>query len=47
MEGFQLWLNLAGKDKMRAPWYRDFNGDEAVDGADVTLIERVVPRPGD
>jgi len=23
MEGFQLWLNLAGKDKMRAPWYRD------------------------
>jgi len=23
MEGFQLWLNLAAKDKMRAPWYRD------------------------
>jgi hypothetical protein len=23
MEGFQLWLNLAGKDKMCAPWYRD------------------------
>ncbi len=23
MEGFQLWLNLAGKDKMRDPWYRD------------------------
>jgi len=24
MEGFQLWLNLPGKDKMTAPWYRDF-----------------------
>ena len=24
MEGFQLWLNLSGKDKMCAPWYRDF-----------------------
>src|SRR5690349_22590655 len=23
MEGFQLWLHLAAKDKMRAPWYRD------------------------
>lgn len=24
MEGFQLWLNLPAKDKMRAPWYQDF-----------------------
>jgi redox-sensitive bicupin YhaK (pirin superfamily) len=23
MEGFQLWLNLPAKDKMRAAWYRD------------------------
>ena len=28
MEGFQLWLNLAGKDKMRAPWYRDIQSAE-------------------
>jgi redox-sensitive bicupin YhaK (pirin superfamily) len=24
MEGFQLWLNLPARDKMREPWYRDF-----------------------
>ncbi|WP_180125445.1 pirin family protein [Rhodoferax sp. BLA1] len=24
MEGFQLWLNLPARDKMMAPWYRDF-----------------------
>ena len=24
MEGFQLWLNLPAKDKLRTPWYRDF-----------------------
>jgi len=28
MEGFQLWLNLPAKDKMRVPWYRDFNGED-------------------
>ena len=28
MEGFQLWLNLSAKDKMRAPWYRDIQSDE-------------------
>jgi redox-sensitive bicupin YhaK (pirin superfamily) len=28
MEGFQLWLNLAAKDKMRAPWYRDIQSVE-------------------
>ena len=27
MEGFQLWLNLAAKDKMRAPWYRDIQSE--------------------
>lgn len=28
MEGFQLWLNLPARDKMRAPWYRDIKADE-------------------
>ena len=28
MEGFQLWLNLPAKDKMRAPWYRDIANEE-------------------
>ena len=28
MEGFQLWLNLPAKDKLRAPWYRDIRADE-------------------
>jgi redox-sensitive bicupin YhaK (pirin superfamily) len=28
MEGFQLWLNLPAKEKMRAPWYRDIANEE-------------------
>jgi hypothetical protein len=28
MEGFQLWLNLPAKDKMRDPWYRDIQSAE-------------------
>jgi hypothetical protein len=28
MEGFQLWLNLPARDKMAAPWYRDFRSGE-------------------
>ena len=28
MEGFQLWLNLPAKDKMRKPWYRDFGNEQ-------------------
>lgn len=28
MEGFQLWLNLPGKDKLCTPWYRDIQSAE-------------------
>jgi hypothetical protein len=43
MEGFQLWLNLPGRDKMCAPWYRDFAAAdlprfETGAGVTVTLI---------
>jgi quercetin 2,3-dioxygenase len=43
MEGFQLWLNLPGRDKMNTPWYRDFKADDlpkfvTEEGVDVTVI---------
>jgi hypothetical protein len=28
MEGFQLWVNLPARDKLIAPWYRNFTADE-------------------
>jgi quercetin 2,3-dioxygenase len=42
MEGFQLWLNLPAKDKMREPWYRDITAAEipefSADGVRVRII---------
>lgn len=43
MEGFQLWLNLPAREKMSAPWYRDFAAAElprflTEAGATVTVI---------
>ncbi|MBT3068996.1 pirin family protein [Rhodoferax sp. U11-2br] len=43
MEGFQLWLNLPARDKMRAPWYRDFKAADlpkltTAQGVAVTVI---------
>ncbi|NMG73778.1 pirin family protein [Aromatoleum diolicum] len=43
MEGFQLWLNLPARDKMCAPWYRDFAAAELPsfmtdDGVQATVI---------
>ncbi|MDT3672018.1 MAG: pirin family protein [Aromatoleum sp.] len=43
MEGFQLWLNLPASDKMREPWYRDFEAAaipslRTADGVDVRVI---------
>ncbi len=43
MEGFQLWLNLPARDKMCAPWYRDFAAHElpkftTAEGVAVTVI---------
>ncbi len=43
MEGFQLWLNLPARDKMRTPWYRDFSAAElprltTAEGVDVIVI---------
>lgn len=43
MEGFQLWLNLAARDKMRAPWYRDIQSSEipsftTAEGVEVRVI---------
>jgi redox-sensitive bicupin YhaK (pirin superfamily) len=43
MEGFQLWLNLPARDKMRAPWYRDIASADipefrTAEGASVRVI---------
>ena len=42
MFGFQLWINLPAKEKMRTPWYADIPASAipsfVVDGAQVKLI---------
>lgn len=44
MRGFQLWINLAAKDKLIEPWYKDIQRDELpkhgtdIEGVKVTVI---------
>jgi redox-sensitive bicupin YhaK (pirin superfamily) len=43
MEGFQLWLNLPAREKMRTPWYRDIKAAElpvvdTAEGAHLVVI---------
>ena len=42
MEGFQLWLNLPAKDKMRAPWYRDIQSEAIPEVATGGVTARVI-----
>lgn len=43
MEGFQLWLNLAGKDKMSPAWYRDFKAADIPElTTDAGAVVRVI-----
>ncbi len=41
MEGFQLWLNLPGKNKLCEPWYLDI---QSADIPEVTTPEQVLVR---
>jgi redox-sensitive bicupin YhaK (pirin superfamily) len=42
MEGFQLWLNLPGRDKMREPWYRDIATTEIPEWQGEGVTARVI-----
>jgi hypothetical protein len=42
MEGFQLWLNLPGKNKMMAPWYRDIASEEIPEWHGEGVTARVI-----
>jgi redox-sensitive bicupin YhaK (pirin superfamily) len=42
MEGFQLWLNLPAKDKMRAPWYRDLQSADLPEWRSGGVTVRVI-----
>lgn len=42
MEGFQLWLNLAAKDKMIPAWYRDIPSGEIPEFTHEGVLARVI-----
>ncbi len=42
MEGFQLWLNLPAKDKMRDPWYRDIQSADVPEWHGSGVLARVI-----
>ena len=42
MEGFQLWLNLPAREKMRAPWYRDIPSAEIPQWQGDGVLARVI-----
>ncbi len=42
MEGFQLWLNLPGRDKLREPWYRDIATTEIPEWRGHGVVARVI-----
>ncbi len=42
MEGFQLWLNLPARDKMRPPWYRDIASNEVPQWRGEGVLARVI-----
>lgn len=42
MEGFQLWLNLPARDKLRDPWYRDIASSEIPEVRGDGFMARVI-----
>jgi redox-sensitive bicupin YhaK (pirin superfamily) len=42
MEGFQLWLNLPSRDKLREPWYRDIQSAEVPEWHGDGVTARVI-----
>ncbi|MDP2007673.1 MAG: pirin family protein [Rubrivivax sp.] len=42
MEGFQLWLNLPAREKMREPWYRDIPTAEVPQWQGDGVLARII-----
>jgi quercetin 2,3-dioxygenase len=42
MEGFQLWLNLPAREKMREPWYRDIASADVPEWHGDGVVARVI-----